>query len=108
MVSAEQGDNLDTPTFVPGDTPDGRHMPAHKWLEAGATGSYGTVVEPCHFLQKSPNPDWIRAGYLYCERLARPFARLAPLTQPPSPQAATQTGAGLNPCVQSWPPFVHN
>jgi hypothetical protein len=27
-----------------------------RWLEAGATGSYGTAIEPCNFLQKFPNP----------------------------------------------------
>lgn len=31
-------------------------MPADLWLEAGATGSYGTVVEPCNFTSKFPNP----------------------------------------------------
>jgi len=31
-------------------------MPADKWLEAGATGSYGNVTEPCNFLSKFPNP----------------------------------------------------
>ena len=28
-----------------------------RWLEAGATGSYGTVVEPCNFTAKFPNPS---------------------------------------------------
>jgi hypothetical protein len=27
-----------------------------RWLEAGATGSYGAVVEPCNFIAKFPNP----------------------------------------------------
>lgn len=31
-------------------------MPALDWLEAGATASYGTVVEPCNFPQKFPDP----------------------------------------------------
>ena len=34
----------------------GSQMSAMRWLEAGATGSYGTVVEPCNYLQKFPNP----------------------------------------------------
>lgn len=34
----------------------GNQMPADQWLQAGATASYGTVVEPCNFTQKFPNP----------------------------------------------------
>ena len=34
----------------------GGQMSALRWLEAGATGSYGTVVEPCNFPGKFPNP----------------------------------------------------
>ena len=30
-------------------------MSSLKWLEAGATASYGTVVEPCSFPQKFPS-----------------------------------------------------
>ena len=33
-----------------------RQMSALKWLGAGATASYGTVVEPCAFPQKFPHP----------------------------------------------------
>lgn len=39
-------------------------MSATRWLEAGATGSYGTVVEPCNFLQKFPNPTVAMYFYL--------------------------------------------
>jgi uncharacterized protein (TIGR03790 family) len=31
-------------------------MSALRWLEAGATGSYGTVMEPCNFTTKFPKP----------------------------------------------------
>jgi uncharacterized protein (TIGR03790 family) len=31
-------------------------MSALRWLEAGATASYGTVVEPCNFTAKFPQP----------------------------------------------------
>ncbi len=31
-------------------------MSALRWLEAGVTGSYGAVVEPCNFIAKFPNP----------------------------------------------------
>jgi uncharacterized protein (TIGR03790 family) len=39
-------------------------MSAVEWLRAGATGSYGTVVEPCSFPQKFPNPDVLMEYYL--------------------------------------------
>ncbi len=35
---------------------DSSQMSSLRWLEAGATGSYGTVVEPCNFPQKYPHP----------------------------------------------------
>ncbi len=35
-----------------------------RWLEAGATASYGAVVEPCNFPQKFPNPAIAIARYL--------------------------------------------
>lgn len=39
-------------------------MSAMEWLKAGATGSYGTVVEPCNILSKFPNPERLMAEYL--------------------------------------------
>jgi len=45
------------------DKPLGQ-MSALRWLQAGATGSYGTVVEPCNFLQKFPNPMLLMENYL--------------------------------------------
>ena len=38
-------------------------MTAIEWLQAGATGSYGTVVEPCNFPEKFPNPDIVVRRY---------------------------------------------
>lgn len=35
----------------------GGQMKAIRWLEAGATGSYGTVGEPCNYPEKFPNPN---------------------------------------------------
>ena len=35
-----------------------------RWLEAGATGSYGTVVEPCNFPQKFPHVGILMQAYL--------------------------------------------
>lgn len=35
-----------------------------EWLKAGATASYGTVVEPCNFPGKFPNPEIVLHFYL--------------------------------------------
>ncbi|HVY45061.1 MAG TPA: TIGR03790 family protein, partial [Minicystis sp.] len=59
--------DLDTNTYVPGavadhltsfggQIPTSAQMSAFEFLRAGATGSYGTVVEPCAFQQKFPDP----------------------------------------------------
>ncbi|MCA9671569.1 MAG: TIGR03790 family protein [Myxococcales bacterium] len=63
-----QLDKLDTNTYLPGAVADhltsfggqikdanaGGQTSCLRWLEAGVTGSYGTVVEPCNFVQKFP------------------------------------------------------
>ncbi len=41
-----------------------KQMSALRWLEAGATASYGTVVEPCAFPSKFPNPGVAMYHYL--------------------------------------------
>lgn len=67
-----------------------------RWLDAGATGSYGAVVEPCNFPQKFPHPgiaienyiqgnslieaywrsvSWPGQGLFVGEPLASPFAK---------------------------------
>ncbi len=43
-------------TSTGGQLTDSHQMSALRWLEAGATGSYGSVVEPCNLLSKFPNP----------------------------------------------------
>ena len=68
---------LNTLTFLPGaiadhltsyggqlTNPNSGQMSSLKWLEAGATGSYGTVVEPCNFHQKFPDPGLAMEAYL--------------------------------------------
>ena len=58
---------LDTLHFLPGavadhltsaggQLTDSGQMSSLRWLEAGATASYGTVVEPCNLLTKFPHP----------------------------------------------------
>jgi uncharacterized protein (TIGR03790 family) len=51
----------------------GRQMSAVRWLEAGATGSYGTVVEPCAYLAKFPSPPIVMRHYLKGETLIEAY-----------------------------------
>ncbi len=43
-------------TSVGGDLNGTGQMSILRWLDAGATASYGTVSEPCNYWQKFPNP----------------------------------------------------
>ena len=67
--------NLDTLTFLPGaladhltstggDLLDDAQMSNLKWLEAGATASYGSVSEPCNYWQKFSNSSVLLSHYL--------------------------------------------
>jgi uncharacterized protein (TIGR03790 family) len=47
-----------------GKLTDSKQMSAMRWLQVGATGSYGTVVEPCNYTQKFPNPYIAMQSYL--------------------------------------------
>jgi uncharacterized protein (TIGR03790 family) len=48
-------------------------MSAMDWLSAGATGSYGTVVEPCSFTGKFPNVALLMQHYLAGETLLEAY-----------------------------------
>ncbi len=82
-------------TSFGGDLDGGEQMSSLRWLEAGATGSFGTVVEPCNHVQKFPIPPvviwhyaegdtlieaywksvaWPGEGLFIGEPLAHPFA----------------------------------
>ena len=50
-----------------------RQMSLLRWLDAGATASYGTVVEPCAFTQKFPNPGIVIELYLDGESLIEAY-----------------------------------
>jgi uncharacterized protein (TIGR03790 family) len=84
-------------TSLGGQLTDSTQMSVLRWLEAGATASYGTVVEPCNYLQKFPLPlvamfyyakgasaieaywksvVWPGEGIFVGEPLAKPFAPL--------------------------------
>ncbi len=43
------------------------------WLDAGATGSYGNVVEPCNFLTKFPHVGVLMKHYLAGETLIEAY-----------------------------------
>ncbi len=44
-----------------------------QWLQAGATGSYGAVVEPCSFVEKFPRPNILINRYLNGETLIESY-----------------------------------
>ena len=48
-------------------------MSALRWLEAGATASYGTVMEPCNFRSKFPDPAVVIARYTRGETLIEAY-----------------------------------
>jgi uncharacterized protein (TIGR03790 family) len=60
-------------TSFGGDLLGGRQMSSLRWLEAGATGSYGTVTEPCNLLGKFPNPGMLMKRYLAGETLIEAY-----------------------------------
>ena len=75
---------LDTLGFLPGaladhltsyggQLTDSPHMSILRWIDAGATGSYGTVQEPCAFLQKFPNPLLVMDNYLSGDTLIEAY-----------------------------------
>jgi len=66
---------IDANKYVPGSIADhltstggalfnGVQMSVLDWIDAGVTGTYGAVVEPCNFLQKFPNPGIVIQKYL--------------------------------------------
>jgi uncharacterized protein (TIGR03790 family) len=50
-----------------------KQMSILRWLDAGATASYGTVVEPCAFTQKFPNPGIVIERYTNGESLVEAY-----------------------------------
>jgi len=98
---------IDTNSYLPGAVADhltsyggrmgsGGQMSVLRWLEAGATASFGTVIEPCNYTSKFPNPlplfshyyrgetvleaywksvAWPGEGIFVGEPLARPWGR---------------------------------
>jgi uncharacterized protein (TIGR03790 family) len=51
----------------------GAQMSALAWLKQGATGSYGSVSEPCNHVEKFPNPAVLFDHYLRGETLLEAY-----------------------------------
>lgn len=60
-------------TSAGGQLTDSGQMSSLRWLEAGATGSYGTVVEPCNLPDKFPSPGVVIKRYLQGESLIEAY-----------------------------------
>jgi uncharacterized protein (TIGR03790 family) len=84
FVGAVSVPDLETNHFLPGAVADhltsfggmltnSPQMSSLRWLEAGATGSYGTVVEPCAFPQKFPNVTMLMSYYTAGETLIEAY-----------------------------------
>ena len=84
FIGLPQVEGLETLQFQPGAIADhltsfggnllgNGQMSVLRWLEAGATGSYGTVVEPCNLLEKFPNPAVVMNRYLRGETLIEAY-----------------------------------
>lgn len=48
-------------------------MKAFRWLEAGLTGSYGAVIEPCNYIEKFPNPQILIPAYRWGDSLIEAY-----------------------------------
>jgi len=84
LIGKDRVDGLETLGFLPGAIADhftssggmltdSGQMSALRWLEAGATGSYGTVAEPCNLPQKFQNPAIVLGRYLRGETLIEAY-----------------------------------
>jgi len=76
--------NIDTNNYLPGaiadhltsaggKLTDSSQMSSLRWLEAGATGSYGSVAEPCNYVEKFPRPNVVINRYLNGETLLEAY-----------------------------------
>ena len=60
-------------TSYGGEVPTSGQMSVVAWLKAGATGSYGTVVEPCNFPAKFPNTTVAVSHYFRGQTLVEAY-----------------------------------
>ena len=84
FTGLKQVEGLQTLHFVPGAIADhltsaggildGKdQMSSLRWLEAGATGSFGAVVEPCNHVQKFPIPAVVMGHYAMGDTLIEAY-----------------------------------
>jgi uncharacterized protein (TIGR03790 family) len=84
FIGAEKVRALDSLQFLPGaiadhltstggQLTDSDQMSSLRWLEAGATGSYGTVSEPCNYPMKFPHPGIVIYNYMRGESLIEAY-----------------------------------
>jgi uncharacterized protein (TIGR03790 family) len=64
MLTFLPGALADHLTSLGGDLLGQGQMSSLRWLDAGATASYGSVSEPCNYWQKFPNPSVLLRHYL--------------------------------------------
>lgn len=78
--------DIETNTYLPGaiadhltsfggQVPTSGQMSAVAWLEAGATASFGTVVEPCNHTQKFPQASVAIEHYFRGETLVEAYTK---------------------------------
>ena len=84
FIGALQVADIATNRFLPGAVADHltstggdllhtHQMSSLEWIRAGATGTYGTVVEPCAFPGKFPDPSVFLKHYLAGETLIEAY-----------------------------------
>jgi uncharacterized protein (TIGR03790 family) len=84
LASLASVPSIATNTYLPGAVADhltsyggmltnSGQMSALRWLEAGATGSYGTVSEPCNYTQKFPQASVLIPHYFGGETLIEAY-----------------------------------
>lgn len=60
-------------TSYGGQVPTSGQMSIAKWIEVGVTGSFGTVVEPCNYTSKFPDPRVVVPRYYRGETLLEAY-----------------------------------
>lgn len=85
FTGLQQVPDINTNHYLPGAIADhltsaggngigeGGQMKTYRWLEAGATASYGTVVEPCNYPEKFPNPRILLPNYMTGDHLIQAY-----------------------------------
>jgi len=85
MTGSAKVTDIDTNSYLPGAIADhltsyggagidnSGQMSVYRWLEAGVTGSYGAVVEPCNYTEKFPDAQVLVPSYLSGDTLIEAY-----------------------------------